>query len=265
MNPAPGNGVSTGVPETVRLVADMVASHSATLETPAGQVWPRNAIALRNLSRSVFDIDGLIRGLGPKEFSLWDGHLLFRGFSSFRHVRENLNGEWFGTGFMSDGNYYTGYEARAEAIDDYGFSSPYGPGGWAMAYKLRPSAKLSERAWVERIPRDQFVQDVSARHSVNEDSVATLYERGNDNGIRAVLLGYDGMVDLEMDYYVIYNHRALVYSANCTPWACGLEPLPEELASSEGESDGMDKFGGIRLKYTEAAKLTRQALREAML
>lgn len=262
MNPASSDGVSIGVPEAVRLVADMVANDRATLETPPGQMWPRNAIALRNLSRSVFAIDGCIRGLGPEEFSLCDGHLLFRGFSSFQYVRENLNGEWFGTGFMSDGNYYTGYEARAEAIDEYGFSNARGSEGWAMVYKLCPSVNLAERAWVEYMPRDHFIQDVSVRYSVNEDTLATLYERGSDNGIRAVLLGYNGMVDLQMNYYVIYNHRALVYSANCTPWAYGLEPLPEELAASEGKSEGMDKSCGIRLNYEEVAKLAKQALEE---
>ena len=223
MNPAPGSDVSTGVPETVRLVANMVVSGAA-------DAWPRNAIALRNLCRAVFETDGRIQGLEAEDFSRREGRLLFRGFSFFRHVRESLNGEWFGTGFMSDGNYYTGYEARTEAIDDYGFSSPYGPGGWAMAYKLRPSARLTEREPMERVLIDQFVQHASEQYSANEDALATLYG-GYDNGIRAVLMGYDGMVDPERDHYVIYNHRALAYNANCTPWAHGLEPAARRIGS----------------------------------
>ena len=250
--------------------------------------WPRKAVALRDLCEAVFDTDGRIQGLPPEEFSHRGGHLLFRGVNFFSYVCENLNGGWFGTGFMSDGNYYAGSESREEAIHEYGFSNPY---GWAMAYKLRPSALLTEQVHVEQISLDQFIASAEQQYNIDADALAVLYEKGNDNGFRAVLLGYDGMVDRDQDHYVIYNHRTLVYRADCTPWARGLETAPEELELIERsretarpqqasknltdpsgaylihelsrfQSPGMDRSNGIGLEYATVASEVRRELME---
>ena len=254
----------------------------------AVEEWPGRAIALRELSRAVFATDGRIAGLQPAAFSLHSGKLLFRGVSFFKYVRANLNGDWVGTGFMSDGNYYAGPRARMEAIDEYGFSNPY---GWATAYKLHPSATLITQDYVETMSLDQFIAAVGTRYDVHEDALTVLYENGNDNGIRAVLLGYDGMVDQDRDHHVVYNHQALVYRADCTPWARGIEPFPEELLTTEQpeentrpqpvrliqaeysraqlmhelsrfQSGGMDSSSGRGLEYATAAGEVRQELTE---
>ena len=283
MSSASSGGVSIGVPEAVRQAAHMVVSGTAI------EPLTRNAIALRNLSRVIFATDGRILGLDAEEFSRREGLLLFRGVSFFRFIRENLNGEWFGTGLMSDGNHYTGYEAREVAIDEYGFSRPH---GWAMAYRLDLSASLVEHGCLDSITLEQFVDSAAKRFDADEDSLAVLHQKGDNDGFRAILLGYDGMVDRYQDHYVIYNHRTLVYSVNCTPWAYGLEQLPEELAASEGkaeltlpdrvggyattessrarlmyewsrfQNEGMDKTRGIGLEYAKAAEQARWKLLE---
>ena len=249
---------------------------------------PLHAVALRDLCRAAFATDGRIHGISPEGFSRSEGTLLFRGVKFFRYVRYNLNGEWVGTGFMSDGNYYAGIAARADAIDDYGFSNRF---GWAMAYKLSPWANLAEPAYVEQISLDQFVTAVEQRYNIVADTLTTLYENGNDNGLRAVLLGYDGMVDRQQDHYVIYNPRALVYRTDCTPWAHEIETVPEELEPIErsretaepqrshrlynllSQAQLMHEFSrfqnhitdiqsGIGLKYITAARDVRHALLE---
>lgn len=279
---APANCTQRDVLQTTRLVAQMILSREAVDE------WPRKAVALRELCRAVFATDGLIAGLQPEAFSLHRGKLLFRGVSFFKYVRANLNGEWVGTGFMSDGNYYAGSTARTDAIDEYGFSNPY---GWATAYKLDQAACLTTLDHIESISLGQFIATVGERCNVDADALTVLYERGNDNGFRAVLLGYDGMVDPHQDHHVIYNHRALVYRADCTPWARGIEPFPEELLATEQweentrpqpvrltqpeysgaqlmhglsrfQSGGMDRSSGVGLKYTTAAGEVRQELTE---
>ena len=65
-------------------------------------------------------------GLAAGHFHSAPGINLYRGLSNFRHVAENLNGYWVGTGFMSDGNHYAGESAKFEAIEDFGFSRTWG-------------------------------------------------------------------------------------------------------------------------------------------
>ena len=149
------------------------------LGNTAVEDWPHKAVALRDLFKAVFDTDGRMQGLPPEEFSQSGGHLLFRGVNFFRYVRENLNGGWFGTGFMSDGNYYAGPESREDAIAEYGFSNPY---GWTMPYKLNPSANLTEPVHVEQISLGQFIAAVEQQYKIDTDILAVLYEKGNDNG-----------------------------------------------------------------------------------
>ena len=278
----PPDRTANDVPQAVQRAAQMVLGREAVEE------WPGRAIALRDLCRAVFATDGRIAGLQPTAFSMHSGPLLFRGVSFFKYVRANLNGDWVGTGFMSDGNHYAGSAARAEAIDDYGFSNPY---GWATVYKLNPSAILTTEDYVDTMSLDRFIAAVGTRYDVDKDALTVLYKSGNDNGIRAVLLGYDGIVDQHQDHHVIYNHRALVYRTDCTPWARGIEPFPEELLTTEQpeentrpqpirliqteysraqlmhelsrfQSGGMDRSSGRGLEYATAAGEVRQELTE---
>lgn len=279
---APPNRTTNDVPQAIQRAAQMVLDREAVEE------WPGRAIALRDLCRAVFATDGRIAGLRSEAFSLYNGTLLFRGVSFFKYVRANLNGDWIGTGFMSDGNYYAVSEARADAIDEYGFSHEY---GWATAYKLTAAAALTTQDHVERISLNHFIAAVGTKYDADADALAVLYERGNDNGLRAVLLGYDGMADPNQGHHVIYNHRALVYHADCTPWARGIEPFPEELLTTEQskenprpqpaklirteysraqlmhelsrfQSGGMDRSSDRGLKYATAAGEVRQELTE---
>ena len=271
-------------PEAVQRAAEMVLKKTAVEE------WPRRAVALRDLCRAVFETDGRISGLPPQEFSRYCGKLLFRGVNYFKYIRENLNGKWVGTGFRSDGNYYAGETSRLDSIEDYGFGDSLG-WGWAMPYKLTPKASLIEASEVGYLSLGSFVYAVRQQYDVEQRWLEILYQESNDNAFRAVLLGYDGMVDSGSDHYVIFNNRALVYRTDCTPWARGIEPFPEELVATEQSeentrpqlvhqnqtkyssaqlmpelsrlrSEGMDRNSGTGLKYAKAAHEVRQELRE---
>ena len=264
--------------------AEMVRNKKAVEE------WPRRAVALRDLCRAVFETDGRICGLPQEEFSRCPGKLLFRGVNYFKYIRENLNGKWVGTGFMSDGNYYAGESSKLDAIEEYGFGDPLG-WGWAMPYKLTPQASLIEATEVGHLSLCRFVYAVRQQYDVDQRWLEIFYQESNDNAFRAVLLGYDGMVDSGSEHYVIFNNRALVYRTDCTPWARGIEPFPDELVATEQsaentrpqlvhqiqtksssaqpmldlsslQSEGMDRNSGIGLKYANAAYEVRQELRE---
>lgn len=264
--------------------AEMVHNKKAVEE------WPHRAVALRDLCRAVFETDGRISGLPPEEFSRCRGKLLFRGVDCFKYMRENLNGEWFGTGFMSDGNYYAGETSRLDAIDEYGFGAPLG-WGWAMPYKLTPKASLIDASEVRLLSLCRFVYAVRQQYDVDQRWLEILYQESNDSAFRAVLLGYDGIVDSGSDHCVIFNNGALAYRTDCTPWAHGIALFPEELVTTEQseentrpqlvhqnqtksssaplmlepsrpQSERMDRSSGIGLEYGNAAYEVRQELRE---
>ena len=273
-----------GVAEAVQRAAGMVLNKKAVDE------WPRRAVALRDMCRAVFETDGRISGLSREDFSRCRGKLLFRGVNYFKYIRENLNGQWVGTGFLSDGNYYAGETSRSEAIEEYGFGDP--PGwGWAMPYKLTPKASLIEAGTVKSLSLCRFVYAVRQQYHVDRRCLEIFFQETNDDAFRAVLLGYDGIVDSGSDHYVIFNNKALVYRTDCTPWARGIEQFPHELLTTEQsedntrpqlvhqdqtesssaqlmlelsklQSEGMDKNSGIGLKYANAAHEVRQELRE---
>ena len=121
-------------------------------------------------------------------------------------MRENLNGEWVGTGFISDGNYYAGSKSRLDAIHDYGFCAPLG-WGWALPYKLNPETSLIEAVQLSGISLRRFIDAVRQQinQNVEECWLEVLYQQSHDNAFRAVLMGYDGVVDSAIDHYAIYN------------------------------------------------------------
>ena len=286
----PPHHTTRDVPQAVRQAAQRVLDGT----TVEGE-WPRRAVALRDLCRAVFETDGRILGLPSGTFRERQGDLLFRGVNSFKYVRENLNGEWVGTGVISDGNYYAGSKSRLDAIHDYGFCAPFG-WGWAMPYKLNPETSLIEAVQLSGISLPRFIHAVRQRlnQNIEECWLEVLYQQSHDNAFRAVLLGYDGVVDSAIDHYAIYNNRMLVYQIDCTPWAHGLEPCPEEFEETEQpneaarpdrtyesqvesanthlihdihdlprfESDGVDNSSAIRLKYTPAANEVRREITE---
>ena len=282
---APPFGTTRAILEAVRQAAQMVIDGTA-LE---GE-WPRRAVALRDLCRAVFETDGRMQGLPPEEFRERQGDLLFRGVSNFKYVRDNLNGEWAGTGVISDGNYYGGTKSRLDAIQDYGFDDPFG-WGWAMPYKLNPEASLIEATEIGSISLIRFINAVLQRLDIEEHWLKVLYEMSNDNAFRAVLLGYDGMIDSGIDHYAIYNNRMLVYKSDCTPWAHGINqalhklgeietsteiPRPQLADQGQAESsnalivhdlsnfqnNGVDNKSALRLKYVTVANEVRQELME---
>ena len=65
---------------------------------------------------------------------------------------------------MSDGNHYAGESAKLEAIEDFGFSRTW---GWAMIYKLRPDARITELAPVESMTLQRFITEVRRHHDAD--------------------------------------------------------------------------------------------------
>ena len=180
-----------------------------------------NAVALRDLSKAIFQTYGRIPGVPSHEFVQLPGTLLFRGVSHFRHVRSNINGEWFGTGFLGDGNHYADGSARDDAIEDYGFSRTF---GWATAYKLSPDARIIPAHQAEQVSFDEYAQIATGLFGIETNILHVLYHETYDNSFRSILTGHDAMVEPETGYYVVYNHLKLVHNSDLTPWALGLEP-----------------------------------------
>ena len=162
---------------------------------------------------------------------------LYRGLSNFRHVAENLNGYWVGTGFMSDGNHYAGESAKSEAIEDFGFSRTW---GWAMLYKLSPDARITELAPVESMTLQRFITEVRRHHDADPSDLQAIHQDARQVGLRAVLLNHHMMVNSEEDHYVVYNNDTLVYSEAFTPQAFGL-PQATNSASADAQHDAVSQ------------------------
>lgn len=224
--------------------------------------YPTRAVALRALSQAVFNNQGAITGLDAENFHGAPGINLYRGLSNFRHVAENLNGYWVGTGFMSDGNHYAGESAKSEAIEDFGFSRTW---GWAMIYKLCPDARITELAPVESMTLQRFITEVRRHHDADPSDLQAIHQDPRQVGLRAVLLDYDVMVNSEEDHYVVYNNDTLVYSEAFTPQAFGL-PQATNLASADAQHDAvsqlhrtssMDSDNRLAIKYQSARDKVR--------
>ena len=212
-----------------------------------------NAVALRDLAKAVFQHDGSIAGLPRSEFELHAGTLLFRGVSNYIHVAANLNGDWFGTGFISDGNHYSHHYVREDSIEDYGFSRS---NGWATAYKLLPEARVIRSQDAEDMTVDRYVELAQQRLKIDEAILRPLYHQTYDNGFRAILTGYDAMIDPETQYYVVYNNSLLVHCADLTPWALGIVPY-EYVPPTP-----MDNSPRGALQYVDHARKVREILKE---
>ena len=244
--------VATAIRAAARLV-----SINQTL-TP----YPTRAIVLRELSQAVFNNRGRITGLSAEYFRSAPGINLYRGLSDFRHVAENLNGYWVGTGFMTDGNHYAGESAKHEAIEDFGFSRTW---GWAMIYKLLPDARITELAPIESMSLQRFIAEVRCHHDADPSDLQAIHQDARQVGLRAVLLTYDVMVNSDEDHYVVYNNDTLVYSEAFTPQAFG---LPEPTASGSADAENtlvsqlqraspMDSDDQLAIKYKSARDKVR--------
>lgn len=220
--------------------ADLTSKHQ-TLSRLSG-----NAVALRDLAKAIFQHDGSIAGLADNEFQLRNGTLLFRGVSHYMHVAANLNGDWFGTGFISNGNHYSHHSIREDSIEEYGFSRH---NGWATAYKLAPEARIISAKDAEEMTLDQCIELAQQRFPINRTTLQILYHQTYDNGFRAILTGYDAMVDPETQYYVVYNNSLLVHHSDLTPWALGIAPYHTGPALPVDTSPkGAVQYGTIRCK-----------------
>ena len=160
-----------------------------------------------------------------------------------------------------------------------------------MPYKLTPKASLIDASEVRLLSLCRFVYAVRQQYDVDQRWLEILYQESNDSAFRAVLLGYDGIVDSGSDHCVIFNNGALAYRTDCTPWAHGIALFPEELVTTEQseentrpqlvhqnqtksssaplmlepsrpQSERMDRSSGIGLEYGNAAYEVRQELRE---
>ena len=224
--------------------------------------YPTRAIALHALSQAVFNNQGRITGLSAENFRRAHGTNLYRGLSDFRHIAENLNGYWVGTGFMTDGNHYAGETAKYEAIEDFGFSRTW---GWAMIYKLRPDARMTELAPIESMPLQQFIAEVRRLHDADPCDLQAIHQDRRQVGLHAVLLNYDVMVNSDEDHYVVYNNDTLVYSEAFTPQAFG---LPEPTTSGSPDvhnapvsrlqrASPIDNDNQLAIKYQSARDKVR--------
>ena len=178
-------------------------------------------MALRDLAKAIFQHDGSIAGLPEEQFQLRTGTLLFRGVSNYMHVAANLNGDWFGTGFISDGNHYSHHSVREDSIEQYGFSRS---NGWTTAYKLAPEARVISAPDAEDMTMDHYIELAQRRFDIDHATLRTLYHQTYDNGFRAILTGYDAMLDPENQYYVVYNNGLLVHRSDLTPWVLDIAP-----------------------------------------
>ncbi len=151
--------------------------------------------------------------------------MLYRGLHYVKDLQENLNGYWVGAGFTADGNYYADQTVKDQAINYYGFDQEH---GWAMAYKLSPSARVTEPNYIDRISLDEFIQKTQDIHNAETDDLVTIHSQGNDNGLRAVLLRFDAIADFEAHHYIVHNNAKLVHCEDLTPWALGLPKSIED-------------------------------------
>ena len=274
---APSAEQSTTAREAVQLTVNAIRTKT-TIDP-----WPRRASALRDLSHAIYQTDGIISPLPSAEFHKAPGTTLFRGISHYKYVRENLNGDWHGTGFYTDGNYYAGWSDRDEAISYYGLDLQ--GWGWAIAYKLNPLASLIDIEQLLNIPLESFISQVRARFDISESGLTTIHGSINDAAMRAVLLGHDAAFIPQEDHYVVYNNNSLVCLGETTPWHQGLEETPIEFTTnsvasracqhakrpspdaiqhqiSALQANQMDEYGVYHLQYTPAAKRVRQHLTE---
>ena len=142
------------------------------------------------------------------------------------HVAANLNGDWFGTGFISDGNHYSHHSVREDSIEQYGFSRS---NGWTTAYKLAPEARVISAPDAEDMTMDHYIELAQRRFDIDHATLRTLYYQTYDNGFRAILTGYDAMLDPENQYYVVYNNGLLVHRSDLTPWVLDIAPYESAL------------------------------------
>ena len=217
-----------------------------------------NAIALRNLARAVFQTHGQIAGTPQTQFQVQNGTLLFRGVGHYAHVRSNLNGHWFGTGFMSDGNHYADLTYPDDAIDDYGFSNTF---GWATAYKLSPDARIIRDEEAQQLTLEYCCLVAAEAYGVSNDVTRVLYENTHDNGFRAILTGHDAMVDPQTGYHVVYNNRTLIHCSDLTPWAMGLEQ-PTPAHTQQDHLAPLDYSPPDAVDYSSTREAVRRALKE---
>ena len=275
-----------GPPRSERFTTVLDATNTAVDAIKSGLTidrQPRRASALREYCKAIYQNDGIIKQLALPHFREQPGTLLFRGVSNYVYVRENLNGDWYGTGFYTDGNYYTGLSSKNEAIGYYGLSG-WSDFGWTIALKLSPLAHLIELNELLNMPLRRFIDKVHEQFPIDTALLQTIHQSPSDNAFTAVLMGYDGVVDTQQDHYIVYNNERLAFLRDSTPWAHQLEPEPPEFLSNPSNLGGdqyprpstsavqhrisaeqqqiVDKPNPITLEYQSASQAVLMVLEE---
>ena len=128
-------------------------------------------------------------------------NIRWRGLAQQAQVESNLNGQWFGSGVLGNGNYF----GPADTAISYA-----GRSGWMYRAKIHPNARIISDKAAQKLADDA----VAAARKAGKKGAESF---SSDPGRAAARAGYDVIFRESSDFHVVLNQRAVVVDARSLP------------------------------------------------